>query len=92
MPGTVAIFIDGGYMDKVLEHEHQRARIDYGALAEELSGTDQILRTYFYHCMPYRSKPPTEEEQVRYRSMHGFITVLRGPASFRGPTRSLGTS
>lgn len=82
MPGTVAIFIDGGYVDKVLQHEHTGARIDYSLLATELAGDDEILRTYFYHCMPYRSQNPTDEERGRYVSMHKFTTALKNLPRF----------
>jgi hypothetical protein len=31
------VFIDGGYLNKVLENEFARAAIDYGKLAEEVA-------------------------------------------------------
>jgi len=40
-----AIFIDGGYLDKVLRSCFGGVRIDYGAVARELAGGGDILRT-----------------------------------------------
>jgi hypothetical protein len=51
--GRVAVFIDGAYLDYVLRDEFARARIDYGRLSEELAGGIDLLRTYYYHCLPY---------------------------------------
>lgn len=75
--GTTAIFIDAGYLDKVLLWDHKKKRVDYIKLAQELAATNQLFRAYYYHCMPYQSHPPTEEERKIYGKMHGFITALK---------------
>lgn len=75
--GLTAIFIDAAYLDKVLLHDHNRKRVDYGKLAQELTAGNQLFRAYYYHCMPYQSNPPTAEEKERYSKMHGFITALK---------------
>ena len=72
-----AIFIDGTYLNKLLEREFGRARIDYHLLAKHLAGDSEILRTYYYHCPPHQSSPPTEEEAARARSSEQFFTALR---------------
>ncbi len=91
--GVAAVFIDGGYLDKVLFFDHQNQRIDYEKLAREMSAPDELLRAYYYHCLPYQSNPPTEDERSRYASMHRFITALSfltrfevrlGKLAFRG--------
>ncbi len=64
--GKIAIFIDGGYLDKVLYHDHGSKKLNYRGLAEEITKPDEILRTYYYHCLPYQSNPPTEEERQRF--------------------------
>ena len=33
------VFIDGGYLDKVLENEHPGKRIDYALLAKKLASS-----------------------------------------------------
>ena len=72
-----AVFIDGGYLNKILEHEFSRPLLDYGKLSQELAGDTERLRTYYYHCMPYQGDPPTEEEKQRHANMARFIEALK---------------
>lgn len=74
--GFTAVFIDGGYLDKVLYRDHGNARIDFEKLARLMSQPDELLRAYYYHCLPYQSNPPTPEESTRYASRHRFTTKL----------------
>ncbi len=76
MPNRVAIFIDGAYLDNVLRAEFGTARIDYQALSTALTGASELLRTYYYDCLPYQGNPPTDEERARYSSRRRFITAL----------------
>jgi len=71
-----AIFIDGAYLDKLLENEFGRAQIDYGRLADELAQGADILRTYYYHCPPYQSNPPTTDESQRTAARNRFFAAL----------------
>ena len=70
------VFIDGGYLDKVLESDHPGKKIDYGRLVTEMARPGRILRTYYYHCLPYQSSPPTSDESERYRAMRKFTDAL----------------
>ncbi len=36
---------------------------------------DDIL-SYYYHCLPYKSSPPTQEESERYSKMQNFLDAL----------------
>ena len=74
--GIAAAFIDGGYLDKVLYYDHTNQRIDYAKLVKKMVHPDELLRAYYYHCLPYQGNPPTEEEKSRYSSMHRFTTAL----------------
>lgn len=75
--GMTAVFIDGAYLEKVLRYDHARARIDFGRLAAAMVGEgDELLRAYYYHCLPYRRSQPTEEEDERYGKRHRFFTAL----------------
>lgn len=74
--GRVAIFIEGGYLDEVLRKEFLMARIDYGKLTKVLAANDDLLRTYYYHCMPYQSSPSTPDEAKRFGSMQKFLSRL----------------
>lgn len=90
-----AIFIDGAYLDYVLRDEFRaaRSRIDYQLLADRLTPVERLLRTYYYHCLPYQSTQPTEEENERFGKMQRFLTglarlprfeVRSGKLAFRG--------
>ena len=74
--GTRAIYIDGGYLDKVLQNEYPQTKVDVGQLVERMRASDTLLRAYYYHCMPYRSDPPTTDEERRYASKRRFIDAL----------------
>jgi len=74
--GKSAVFLDGGYLDKILRFDHGGKRIDFGKLASKMAEPDELLRAYYYHCLPYQSSPPTNEERTRYASMHRFVTAL----------------
>ena len=89
----VAIFIDGGYLSKVLKDIYSSVAIDFSKFSELLVGDYQLLRTYYYNCMPYKSKDPTESENKRYNHMQAFInslerfdrfTVKLGKLEYRG--------
>lgn len=59
-----AVFIDGGYLSKVLRG-FAEPRICFLKLSGFFAGPDERLRTYYYHCDPYQSAPPSPEEQER---------------------------
>ena len=92
--GVTAVFIDGGYLEKVLQHEHAGAQVDFERLVSAMVDQgDELLRAYYYHCLPYQSDPPTEAEKARYAPKHRFFTALRhlprfevrlGRLAFRG--------
>lgn len=92
--GMTAVFIDGAYLEKVLLYDHAKARIDFRRLTDVMVGEgDELLRAYYYHCLPYKRNQPTEEENERYGKRHRFFTALRyiprfevrlGRLAFRG--------
>lgn len=80
--GRIAIFIDGGYLDAVLRDEFRGARIDYALLAEEIARGHDLLRTYYYNCLPYQSNPPTTEESRRFGAARKFHEALNALPDF----------
>ena len=76
MTERVANFIDGAYWQRIVAGEFNRARIDFGALAQAMANGSSILRTYYYHCMPYQSSRPSREESERYAASQRFYTAL----------------
>ncbi|MEK7996446.1 MAG: NYN domain-containing protein [Planctomycetota bacterium] len=75
--GRCAILIDGAYLEKVRENDFAGTRVDFEKLGDELAGSMERLRTYYYNCMPYTGNPPTPEERGRLASMDSFISVLK---------------
>ena len=93
--GQTAIFVDGGYFDRV-SRDCGSPRIDFGKLATELAKPDDLLRTYYYHCLPYLSPVPTQEEEERLEGKKRFFSALNrlnrfevreGKLEFRGTDR-----
>jgi len=70
----IAIFIDGGYIAKVLT-KHS-IYIDFSLLSKELAQGKEILRTYYYNCLPYQSNPPTADEKIRFSKAQKFYYAL----------------
>ncbi|HEY2743827.1 MAG TPA: NYN domain-containing protein [Polyangia bacterium] len=77
-----AIFIDGAYLNKILENHYARATLEYDKLAKELAGGEDILRTYYYDAPPYQSNPPTADESKRFAARQSFFASLRKLSRF----------
>ncbi len=74
--GTIAIFLDGGYVEKVLRLDYGNPKINFSKLAAEMASPHEILRTYYYHCLPYQSRTPTDEENKRFANARRFMNAL----------------
>ena len=96
----LAIFIDGGYVDALAEREFS-VWIDYDKFVKEVvkvisSKTAEpldLLRTYYYNCLPYQSSPPTASEADKFAKKRSFFSALtrldrflvrEGRLAFRG--------
>jgi len=73
-----AVFIDGGYLNKILKNYFSEADIDYETFSKELCKIvdAKILRTYFYYCMPLIRKE-NKEDKLRHAKMQKFIQKLK---------------
>jgi uncharacterized LabA/DUF88 family protein len=89
----IAIFIDGGYLEKILKNEFGEVPIDFNKFVEVMIGGRELLRTYYYNCLPYQSNPPSKEESERFAKKERFFSYLRrlprfyvrlGKLAFRG--------
>jgi uncharacterized LabA/DUF88 family protein len=82
----VSVFIDGAYLDHVLEEKRQGKRVDYNALIHNIVGrtsTDrEITRIYYYHCLPYQHNPPSEDESKRFSKAQRFFRALQRTPRF----------
>ncbi|MEX2149657.1 MAG: NYN domain-containing protein [Steroidobacteraceae bacterium] len=88
-----AIFIDGAYLQFVLREEFGRPAIDFAAVVNRIAGTRELLRAYYYDCLPYQSAKPTTEERERFARCQKFHYALNqiprfevrlGKLAFRG--------
>ncbi len=95
----LAIFIDGGYVD-ALAMEFS-VWVDYDKFVKEVvnviaSKTAEpldLLRTYYYNCLPYQSSSPTALEADKFGKKRSFFNALKrldrflvreGRLAFRG--------
>lgn len=72
----IGVFIDGGYLDKVIKNEFNGVNIDFGKLGTVLSCDIPLLRTYYYNCLPYQGPYPTPEERERLARAEKFFYAL----------------
>ncbi len=78
----IAIFIDGGYLDAVNRDECGSVKIDYAKFASKVAGEIEVLRTYYYNCLPYQQPAPTEEEKKRFAQAQKFHAALKSLPRF----------
>ncbi len=78
-----AIFIDGAYFQYVIKDEFALAKIDFELLARKLAEGREVLRTYFYDCLPYQSQHPTKEESERFGKKQRFFAALEKNPRFQ---------
>lgn len=85
-----AVFIDGGYLDKICKKKFSNddgepPEIDLGKLGQLLASkaNAKLKKTYFYHCPPYISPSPTEEERGRQSNYDKFIEALENLDKFQ---------
>lgn len=74
----VAIFIDGGYLNRVLKNHFNAVDVDYRKLCNEICGMLGLnrLRTYYYNCLPIIRQGNKDDER-RHSKMHLFLASLK---------------
>jgi uncharacterized LabA/DUF88 family protein len=102
----LAIFIDGAYLDNIARDEYH-VRLDIEKLGEEIRkvvnaksrDNVDILRMFYYDCLPYQSHVPTVDEADRYSKKRSFfytigrlprVKVREGRLKFRGIDKTSG--
>lgn len=73
-----AIFIDGGYLNRILKDQFDNKRIDYGKLSEMICKKLDLrrLRTYYYNCLPFMRKDNEDDKKLAANAQK-FIDNLR---------------
>ncbi len=78
MSERAAVFIDGGYLSKVLENNFGGEKIDYAKFSDRIC--EEIgakrFRTYYYNCLPVIRKGDQKDEKRRQK-MQKFLDRLR---------------
>ncbi len=80
----VAVQIDGAYLERMLAEEHSSPAVDYSKLVNKLvntvvstsEGDIHLLRTYYYHALPWIGKDPSPQEEEMWKKKQGFFTRL----------------
>ncbi|MEE9441621.1 MAG: NYN domain-containing protein [candidate division Zixibacteria bacterium] len=80
----IMVQIDGAYLERMLSEEHNSPAIDYSKLATKLVNTVitdseadlYLLRTYYYHALPWIGKSPNEQEAEMHKKKMGFFIRL----------------
>ena len=80
----LAIFIDGGYVDKVSRRQVLDVGVDLQKLVDAICARVReaseepvdLLRSFYYHCPPFQSDPPTETERERTANFGRFMHAL----------------
>lgn len=80
----LAILIDGAYLESIARTE-LNARVNYEDLptivrdivAADLVEPLDLLRTYYFNALPYKSARPTPEETTRFSAATRFHDFLR---------------
>ena len=80
----IMVQIDGAYLERMLAEEHSSPAVDYSKLVNKLVNTVitdsesdlYLLRTYYYHALPWIGKNPSEQEEEMYKKKQGFFTRL----------------
>lgn len=80
MNNRVAVFIDNGYLSKVL---NDGKKIDFLKFCDKVCDGKERLRTYFYDCKPYISDPPTGEEKARTSQYNKFASRVEALPRFQ---------
>ena len=72
-----AIFIDGGYLNKILKNCFD-VNVNYAKLCEIICNELELkrLRTYYYHCMPIIRKG-NKNDEIKHSKMQKFLSKLK---------------
>jgi uncharacterized LabA/DUF88 family protein len=73
---SAGVFIDGGYVSNLLKQHFNEAQIDYGKFASWAAKDALLYRTYYYDCLPYHGREPTEDEALRLGRKQAFFNAL----------------
>ncbi len=73
-----AVFIDGGYLNKILKNNFDKTDICYFKLCKFICDKTETkrLRTYYYHSLPI-IRSDNREDELRHSNMQKFLTGIK---------------
>lgn len=79
----LAIFVDGGYLDAISRKEYSTP-VDIAKLCAEIRqvvdnkshDNVDLLRLFYYDCLPYQSHSPTPDEAQRFAKKRSFFAKI----------------
>ena len=76
----LAIFIDVGYLGKLCTKNFRFGSgsgfLDYEKFVQWVSSSSELLRAYYYDCLPYQSANPTPKERKMLSRKQKFFHTL----------------
>ena len=72
----IGIFIDAAYLGFTMRAEFGGVRLDFAKLVQKMAGGRDLLRAYFYDCLPYQSAAPSLDERARFGKHQQFHNRL----------------
>ena len=78
-----SVFIDGGYLARILKDKFNEVRINFGKLSDELCKSINCtrLRTYYYTCEPLVRKG-NQKDSRRQATFQKFLSKLKRQSRF----------
>lgn len=78
----VYLLIDGGFFDKVLQHLGE-PQINYETFSDAVCkhAKGRRMRTYYYHCLPYKNEN-NKTDSERYSQKQNFFKTLNRLSRF----------
>jgi len=72
------VFIDGGYLAKILRDQFGGAHLDFQKFSDNICNSIGVsrMRTYYYTCLPIKRKGNKDDEK-RYSNAQKFLDKLK---------------
>ncbi len=72
----IALFIDGGYLEKITKSEYDQVEIDFEKFVLWAASGIMPVRVYYYHSPPHLPEPASDKDRRRYTNKQRFFDYL----------------
>lgn len=78
MMEKAAVFIDGGYLSRILRDYFKGQKIDYAKFSDKVCELTNVerLRTYYYNCKP-KVRPNNKSDEKKDADMNKFLRKIK---------------